>query len=60
MLQPGESKQVVFNITPDDLKFYNSNLKYDWESGDFIIHIGGNSRDVKICKGEVAEVIASH
>jgi beta-glucosidase len=46
-LQPGEIKAVSFNITPDDLKFYNSDLKYDWESGDFIIRIGGNSRDVK-------------
>ena len=47
ILQPGEIKAVSFNITPDDLKFYNSDLKYDWESGDFIIRIGGNSRDLK-------------
>ena len=46
-LQPGEIQAVSFNITPDDLKFYNSDLKYDWESGDFIIRIGSNSRDVK-------------
>jgi beta-glucosidase len=46
-LQPGEIKAVSFNITPDDLKFYNNGLKYDWESGDFIIRIGGNSRDLK-------------
>jgi len=49
-LQPGEKKAVSFNITPDDLKFFNSDLKYDWESGDFIIQIGGNSRDVKTAK----------
>ncbi|TKK65998.1 beta-glucosidase BglX [Ilyomonas limi] len=47
MLQPGESKQVIFNITSDDLKFYNSDLKYVFEPGTFIIHIGPNSRDVK-------------
>ncbi len=47
MLQPNESRQVTFNITTDDLKFYNSNLKYDWEPGEFIIYIGTNSRDVK-------------
>ena len=46
-LQPGQIQAVSFNITPDDLKFYNSDLKYDWESGDFIIRIGSNSRDVK-------------
>ena len=47
MLQPGEKKIVDFEITTDDLKFYNSDLKYDWEPGDFIIYAGTNSRDVK-------------
>lgn len=46
-LKAGESRTVTFNITPEDLKFYNYDLKYDWESGDFAIMIGGNSRDVK-------------
>lgn len=47
MLKPGESKEVSFRITPEALKFYNSELKYDWEAGDFEIQVGGNSRDVK-------------
>ncbi len=42
-LQAGEKKDVTFNITTDDLKFYNSSLKYDWEPGQFIIQIGTNS-----------------
>ncbi len=42
-LQPGETRQVTFRITPDDLKFYNGNLKYDWEPGEFFVRIGGNS-----------------
>ena len=46
-LKPGETKTVSFSITPNDLKFYNNELKYDWEPGEFIIMIGGNSRDVK-------------
>ena len=46
-LKAGETKTVTFNITTNDLKFYNSNLKYDWEPGDFVIMVGGNSRDVK-------------
>src|SRR4030095_10834301 len=46
-LKGAESQTVTFNITPNDLKFYNSNLKYDWEPGEFVIMIGGNSRDVK-------------
>ena len=47
MLKAGESKTVTFDITTEDLKFYNHDLKYDWESGDFEIKIGGNSRDLK-------------
>ena len=56
-LKAGETKTVSFNITPNDLKYYyqtntgNNNLLYDWETGDFEIMIGGNSRDVK--KGKV-------
>jgi beta-glucosidase len=49
-LNAGETKTVTFNITTNDLKFYNSALKYDWEAGDFVIMIGGNSRDVKSAK----------
>lgn len=49
-LKAGESKTVSFKITPDDLKFYNYDLKYDWEPGEFQIMIGGNSRDVKMAK----------
>jgi len=45
-LKAGETKTVTFNITPADLKFYNYDLKYDWEPGEFVIMIGGNSRDV--------------
>lgn len=50
LLQPGEKQEITFEITPDDLMFYNSELKYDWESGDFIVYIGSNSRDVKSAK----------
>jgi beta-glucosidase len=49
-LNAGESKTVSFSITPEDLKFYNYDLKYDWEPGEFTIMIGGNSRDVKSAK----------
>ena len=49
-LAPGETKNVSFNITPELLKFYNGDLKFDWESGDFQIMIGTNSKDVQIAK----------
>jgi beta-glucosidase len=42
-LQPGETREVTFRITPEDLKFYNGKLEYDWEPGEFIVRIGGNS-----------------
>jgi len=46
-LKPGESKEVSFTITENDLKFYNSELKFVAEPGDFKLFIGTNSRDVK-------------
>ena len=49
-LKAGESKAVSFSISPGELKFYNYNLKYDWEAGEFQIMIGGNSSDVKMVK----------
>lgn len=46
-LKAGESKTVDFKITPELLKFYNYNLDYVFEPGDFDVMIGGNSHDVK-------------
>jgi beta-glucosidase len=46
-LKAGESKSVSFDIAVDDLKYYNYDLKYVAEPGDFRVFIGGNSRDVK-------------
>lgn len=43
LLNPGESKQVNFDITVDDLKFYNSDLQYVAEPGEFQVFIGGSS-----------------
>jgi len=50
MLKKGESKKVTFDITPENLKFYNGDLKYDWEPGEFDIMIGTNSSHVKHSK----------
>ena len=49
-LAPGETKNVNFEITPELLKFYNGDIKLDWESGDFQIMVGTNSKDVQIAK----------
>lgn len=49
-LKAGESKEVTFTISENDLKFYNSALKYVAEPGEFKVFIGSNSRDVKESK----------
>lgn len=46
-IKKGERKTVTFKITPEDLKFYDDNLNYDWEEGEFDIMIGANSQDVQ-------------
>ncbi|MEO6550869.1 MAG: beta-glucosidase BglX [Ferruginibacter sp.] len=46
-LKAGESRKISFQVSAKDLKFYNSDLKYVAEPGDFKIFIGGNSRDNK-------------
>ena len=46
-LKAGESKTVSFKITPELLRFYDYELNYVAEPGDFDIMIGGNSQSVK-------------
>jgi beta-glucosidase len=46
-IRKGESKQVQFSLTANDLRFYNDQLQYKYEPGEFKLFIGGNSRDVK-------------
>ncbi|OJV48096.1 MAG: hypothetical protein BGO40_11065 [Chryseobacterium sp. 39-10] len=45
-LKKGESQKVTFDISPEDLKFYDNNLKYDWEAGEFVVMIGTDSENV--------------
>ena len=45
-LKKGESKKIVFTIGINDLKFYNSDLKWVAEPGDFELMIGTNSDQV--------------
>ena len=47
MLKKGESKTLTFRLAPNDLKFYNNDLKWASEPGDFKVFVGGNSRDVQ-------------
>ena len=43
MIKKGETKTVSFTITAEELKFYDSNLDYVAETGQFEVFIGSNS-----------------
>lgn len=47
LLQAGESKEISFQITTEQLSFFNDNLKKVWEPGKFVIHIGTSSSEVQ-------------
>ncbi len=42
-LKKGESQTVTFTVTPEDLKFYNSQIEYVFEPGEFEFFIAGSS-----------------
>jgi len=46
-LKAGESRVVNFTLTSADLRFYDINMKYTYEPGNFKVFVGTNSRDVK-------------
>ncbi|WPN59399.1 beta-glucosidase BglX [Pseudomonas sp. P9_31] len=47
MLKAGEEKAVHFSIDENDLKFFNAQLEYTAEPGEFRVQIGLDSQDVK-------------
>jgi beta-glucosidase len=49
-LQPGESGTVTLEITPASLAFYDVNMKYTVEPGEFEIMVGTSSRDADFQK----------
>ena len=46
-LKKGETKTVNFKLTQEDLKFYDEDLNYDWEAGEFDIMVGTSSAEVQ-------------
>ncbi len=48
MLQPGESKIIEFIIDKDKLSFYNQQLDWVAEPGEFEIMIGSSSADIRL------------
>jgi beta-glucosidase len=47
MLKAGESRQVIFKIDAELLKFWNADLKWVAEPGRFKVHVGSNSKDTQ-------------
>ena len=43
-VKAGETVNVEFTLTPDDLRFYNLDLDYIWEPGEIKVYIGKDSR----------------
>ena len=47
MLKAGETKEVSFILNNERLKFYNANLEYVSEPGEFKVFVGNSSSNVK-------------
>lgn len=46
-IKKGETKTISFMLTPENLKFYDDQLNYDWEGGEFDIMVGTDSKNVQ-------------
>ena len=54
-LQPGEKRRVDFTLTREHLSFWNRDMRFVVEPGEFRVLVGSNSRDVIEAKFEVVE-----
>lgn len=46
MIKKGESKTITFTLTSNDLAFYNADMSFKAEAGEFKVYVGTNSNDV--------------
>jgi beta-glucosidase len=46
-LKAGENRELEFTLKADDLKFYNQDMKWVAEPGQFKVMVGGNSQNVQ-------------
>lgn len=49
-LNPGESTEVNFTITPDKLAYFDRSMNYSVEPGTFVVMIGSSSLDKDLSK----------
>lgn len=54
-LNAGETKTIDFTIGPDELAFYDINMKYVVEPGTFNIMVGTSSQNTQSVKLEVVD-----
>lgn len=47
-LKPGETRTVIFNLTPDDLALVNREMKLVVEPGAFRVMVGSSSKDIRL------------
>lgn len=47
-LKPNETKEVVFDITPEMLKLLDANMKWIVEPGEFRFMIGSSCKDIRL------------
>jgi len=48
LLEPGESKTIHFTINKEKLSFFNNNLEFVAEPGDFSVMVGASSSDIRL------------
>ena len=52
-LKPGESKKVTFSLNAEAFAYYNIDMKYLAEKGDFIIYTGNSSASKGLKKATI-------
>ena len=52
-IKPGETVKVDFELTTEDLKYYNRNLEYKYDPGDFEVMVGPDSSNLQVLKFKV-------
>ena len=47
-LESGESREVTFTLTPQDLGLWDKDMKFSVEPGKFSVFVGASSKDIRL------------